>query len=72
MVYGVVYDRIHVIYAPYTTVFGRKTCDRITIVFDRDRIRRNTAKYGDRIGAFSVVNDRIIPVYGRKRPYFVV
>ncbi len=37
--YTVVNDRIHAIYAPYTTVFLRITCDSITIVFDRDRIR---------------------------------
>jgi hypothetical protein len=36
-----VYDRIHTIYAPYTTVFLRITCDSITIVYVRDRIRRS-------------------------------
>ena len=44
IVYGAVYDRIHAKYAPYTTVFRHKTCDRITIVYARDRIRRNTAR----------------------------
>ena len=61
IVYGAVYDRIHAKYAPYTTVFRHKTCDRITIVYARDRIRRNTAKYGGRKRS----------VYRRKRPYFL-
>jgi hypothetical protein len=52
--------RIHTIHAPYTTVFRHNICDRITIVCHRDRIRWNTAKYGDRIRS----------VYARKRPYF--
>lgn len=47
-VYGVVHDRVHTIYAPYTTVFGR------------DRIRRNRTKYGDRIGSITTVNDRVL------------
>jgi hypothetical protein len=55
-----VYGRKRSYTAAYTTVFGRNTCDRITIVCDRDRIRRDTAKYGDRIGAFSIVNGRIL------------
>jgi hypothetical protein len=43
----------------YTTVFRHKTCDRITIVYVRDRIRRNT----------ETVSDRIFPIYGRKWAY---
>ncbi len=58
-VYGVVYGRIHTIYAPYTTVFLRNTWSRITIVYFRDRIRRYTEKYGDRKRR----------VYDRKRSY---
>ncbi len=55
-----VYDRLHTIYAPYTTVFLRITWPSITVVYLHDRVRRNTEKYGDRIRS----------VYARKRPYF--
>ena len=59
-IYDPVYDRIHAIYAPYTTVFFRITWLSITIVFLRDHIRRNTEKNGGRKRS----------VYRRKRPYF--
>ena len=68
VVYDAVYDRIHTMYAPYTTVFRRNTCDRITIVSVRDRIRPDTAKYGDRIRR---VYAMYTVVYDSKRPYSV-
>lgn len=43
-VYSVVYDRLHTIYAPYTTVFLRITWSRITFVYLRDPIRRTYTK----------------------------
>jgi hypothetical protein len=49
------------------TVFLRITCDSITIVYVRDRIRRNTETVN---GVFTLVNDRIVSVYGRKRACF--
>jgi len=53
--YTFVNNRIHAIYALYTTVFRRNTRGRITIVYDRDRTRRNTAKYWDRIRPYIIV-----------------
>ncbi len=63
-VYDVVYDRIHAIYASYTTVFRRITWSSITVGYLRGRIRRNTETA---YGAFTLVNDRIFSVYGCKR-----
>ena len=48
IVYDTVYDRIHAIYAPYTTVFWRITWSSITVVYLRDRIRSYTEKNGGR------------------------
>ena len=68
-IYDPVYDRIHAIYAPYTTVFFRITWLSITIVCRRDRIRRNTEVV---YGGYTIVNDRIVTVYGRIRSFFIV
>jgi hypothetical protein len=59
-----VYDRIHAIYAPYTIVFRRIIWSSITVVYLRGRIRKNTETA---YGAFTLVNDRVFSVYGRKR-----
>jgi hypothetical protein len=46
----------------FTTIFRRITCDRITVVDLRDRIRRKTEQNGDRIRSpfTEIVNDRFV------------
>ncbi len=61
-VYDAVYDRIHAIYASYTTVFRRITWSSITVGYLRGRIRRNTERLRSWTTVFfpyTIVNERL-------------